>query len=199
MKPIIFAAALAAAALTSPAARAGEFEYAGRVGIVYLDESGAPLLEIPAGPDGRRALEPGATVTVVAFGSAPGDEQRLVHAEVALGPLKSATTDRPLYFPGSGPVTASDKYALTGIDGAVLSGTIGLGVAGAGDRCRISNGAVQCDLEPGAAPQSFRVCASHEGLHFSVWSGKPLEGARRWHAYYYLGYDVEPDCTNGDY
>ncbi|MCK4867017.1 MAG: hypothetical protein KAT39_03120, partial [Alphaproteobacteria bacterium] len=70
---------------------------------------------------------------------------------------------------------------------------------GVADRCGASGTMVSCDLETGGSPQSFRVCASREGLHFSVWSGKPLEGARRWHAYYYLGYDIEPDCTDRDY
>lgn len=39
---------------------------------------------------------------------------------------------------------------------------------------------------------SFRVCASAEGLHLTAWSG--LE--RVWHAYYYSGYDLDPDCTD---
>jgi len=40
-------------------------------------------------------------------------------------------------------------------------------------------------------PRTFRRCASSEGLHFSAWVG-----ARRvWHEYYYLGYDVDPTCT----
>jgi hypothetical protein len=41
----------------------------------------------------------------------------------------------------------------------------------------------------------FRTCASEEGIHATAWSGTPLSSPRRWHAYYYLGYDVEPNCT----
>ena len=54
-------------------------------------------------------------------------------------------------------------------------------------------------IEPGKPGWQFRTCASEEGIHATAWSGKPLSSQRRWHAYYYLGYDVEPDCTPADY
>ena len=53
-------------------------------------------------------------------------------------------------------------------------------------------------IEPGRPPWEFRNCASTEGVHATAWSGKPLSSTRRWHAYYYLGYDVEPDCLSAD-
>ena len=40
-----------------------------------------------------------------------------------------------------------------------------------------------------------KICASSEGLHLSLWDGKPLESKRLWHFYYPLGYDVEPNCS----
>ena len=54
------------------------------------------------------------------------------------------------------------------------------------------------DVDGDGQPESFRYCTSPEGLHLTVWSGKPLESRRRWHYYYYLGYDAEPDCKEGD-
>ena len=51
------------------------------------------------------------------------------------------------------------------------------------------------DLEADGHEESFRFCTSSEGIHFTVWTGPPLEGKIRWHQYYYLGYDVEPTCT----
>ncbi|HXN75833.1 MAG TPA: hypothetical protein VN876_04300 [Gemmatimonadaceae bacterium] len=54
-------------------------------------------------------------------------------------------------------------------------------------------------IEPGRRSWRFRTCASEEGIHTTAWSGVPLSSPRRWHAYYYLGYDVEPDCTAADY
>jgi hypothetical protein len=54
-------------------------------------------------------------------------------------------------------------------------------------------------VEPGKASWRFRTCASAEGVHATAWSGVPPSAPRRWHAYYYLGYDVEQDCTPSDY
>lgn len=45
---------------------------------------------------------------------------------------------------------------------------------------------------------SFRSCTSSEGVHLTIWHGKPLEGERLWHRYYYLGQDIEPNCTAKD-
>jgi len=53
-------------------------------------------------------------------------------------------------------------------------------------------------VEPGRKSWRFRTCASAEGVHATAWSGVPLAAPRRWHAYYYLGYDVEQD-TPPDY
>jgi hypothetical protein len=54
-------------------------------------------------------------------------------------------------------------------------------------------------VEPGRVSWRFRTCASEEGIHATAWSGVPLSSHRRWHAYYYLGYDVDPDCAPADY
>ena len=58
---------------------------------------------------------------------------------------------------------------------------------------------VELEVEAGKQPWRFRSCASAEGIHATAWAGVPLASERRWHAYYYLGYDVEPDCTPADY
>lgn len=51
------------------------------------------------------------------------------------------------------------------------------------------------DLDDDGIKESFRSCVSYEGLHLTVWSGQQLTGTRRWHRYYYLGYDTDPTCT----
>jgi hypothetical protein len=53
---------------------------------------------------------------------------------------------------------------------------------------------VSADLDGDGVPEYFRSCLSQEGVHFTVWTGKPLTGKLRWHQYHYLGYDIEPDC-----
>jgi hypothetical protein len=58
-----------------------------------------------------------------------------------------------------------------------------------------SAGAAAADLDGDQHDEFLRSCASNEGLHFTAWSTAPLTGQRRWHRYYYLGYDIEPTCT----
>jgi len=55
------------------------------------------------------------------------------------------------------------------------------------------------DLDGDGKPEYFRQCTSSEGVHLTIWSGRPLKGTRRWHCYFYLGYDVEPNCTEAEY
>src|SRR2546421_10590121 len=55
------------------------------------------------------------------------------------------------------------------------------------------------DLDADGVIEHLRICTSHEGLHFTVWSGEPLTGKRRFHRYYHLDYDVESTCTDADY
>jgi hypothetical protein len=71
--------------------------------------------------------------------------------------------------------------------------TIGIAVVRPPGRTAAARGP-GVDLDGDRKPEHFRMCASFEGLHFTVWSGEPLKGTLRWHHYYYLGYDTEPDC-----
>lgn len=59
-------------------------------------------------------------------------------------------------------------------------------------------GLVSADINGDGQREYFRSCISTEGVHFTVWSGKPMVGTRRWHQYYYLGYDVSPTCTDAE-
>ena len=78
---------------------------------------------------------------------------------------------------------------LPGLSVAVLGKPSALVVAGA----------VRLDLGNGRPEARVRSCTSSEGLHLTLWSGVPLKSTRLWHAYWYLGMDVEPDCQPGDY
>lgn len=59
-------------------------------------------------------------------------------------------------------------------------------------------GAVKLRLANPRIDVRVRGCSSSEGLHLTVWAGKPLRSRRLWHTYYYLGYDVEPNCQPAD-
>lgn len=58
---------------------------------------------------------------------------------------------------------------------------------------------VVADLDRDGVHETFRHCTSHEGVHLTIWSGQPLTGSRRWHAYFYLGYETEPSCVERDF
>jgi hypothetical protein len=66
-------------------------------------------------------------------------------------------------------------------------------------KARSVGGAVSLDVGKQYPNVRVRTCTSSEGLHLTLWSGQPLKGRRLWHAYYYLGYDVEPSCRPEDY
>ena len=54
------------------------------------------------------------------------------------------------------------------------------------------------DLDGDGQQEYFRFCKSTEGMHLTVWTGKPISGKLRWHQYYYLGYDIAPDCSEAE-
>lgn len=41
---------------------------------------------------------------------------------------------------------------------------------------------------------TFTQCSTAEGVRFSVWADKAGHGEPLWSGYYYLGYDVQPNC-----
>lgn len=64
---------------------------------------------------------------------------------------------------------------------------------------RVVQGKVTGDLNGDGKKEYFRQCTSREGIHFTTWTGRPLRGTRVWNSYYYLGYDVVPNCNEKDF
>jgi hypothetical protein len=87
------------------------------------------------------------------------------------------------------------SYEIRSTGEAPLPATPSIAVSGFSGRFQSRGQYVTADINKDGQPEFFRFCASSDGLHLTVWSGKPLRGKRRWHQYYYLGYDVEPNCT----
>jgi hypothetical protein len=166
--------------LSGPAAKA-EFRFTSQVGIAVA-KSGKVCLAIH-----RRNFAVGSRVTLVLL-QAP---QSISEAEV-LRPADSACpspdeSDRDLR-----------RYEIRMLKGSLEPSAIAIAVF-ASSRPFVKHGdSVSADVDGDGVAESFRSCASSEGLHLTVWSGKPLEGKLRWHQYYYLGYDVESDCTAKD-
>ena len=72
---------------------------------------------------------------------------------------------------------------------------IGIAVIKSSKPAELKNELVSVDLNDDSKDEYFRVCTSMEGLHLTIWTGKPLKGNRIWHSYYYLPHDAKPNCT----
>jgi len=77
------------------------------------------------------------------------------------------------------------------------TGHVYIAVVGRHVDLRISQGRVTGRL--GASDEiEFRSCASMEGLHFLVTAGNGSNAKKVWHDYFYVGYDLEPNCKEAD-
>lgn len=70
---------------------------------------------------------------------------------------------------------------------------LGIGILHTANIVTVKSGIAELEM-PGKTPLRFRECTSNEGLHLTVWEGKPLVGKRVWQAYHHLLYDTVPTC-----
>jgi hypothetical protein len=169
------------AAAVAPASGQAGFDFASHVGLAAVTADGAACLAMPAS-----ALAPGSAVVLVD----DRDAGALLHAVV------ERVRDAPCGGDVEGGVTAYDARVRG--DGLPPFAVL-IAVAVRGAALAEGPGGVSGDLDGDGTRETFRSCTSAEGLHFTIWSGAPLTGRRRWHRYYYLGYDVEPSCTPAEY
>ena len=127
----------------------------------------------------------------------PGDEVRLLDpgtqkswpavVEPVAGPCEPSVSDVPL---------RAVRVRVTGEQPAPF-----IGVAIQAPRAswfEVIGGVAAADLDGDGQREFIRSCTSAEGVHLNVWSGAPVSGPRRWHAYHYVGYDMVPSCTPGE-
>lgn len=165
--------AVALLLLLSACHSTGAFRYGDDVGIA-VEKAGHPCLYISN-------VSPGQRVRFVTA-SAP---QTSGEAEIVGRP------DGTCQDSGQG-------YSLKVIRGALSRGAPAFVIANFNGPLTSTDAGITADLEGDGQSESFRTCTSSEGVHLTIWKGAPLKGLRRWHSYYYLGYDVTPDCTNSD-
>jgi hypothetical protein len=89
-------------------------------------------------------------------------------------------------------------YRLRGLSPAPEERSVWIAVPGRVVNAKTAAGQVSLRLSQQHNDVRIRSCTSSEGLHLTAWDGEPLESRRLWHQYYYLGYDVEPSCTEED-
>jgi hypothetical protein len=159
------------------------FDYHSRVGVALTDTAGFHCLAIPASD-----LTPGTEVTL----ADPGDSAAVVRAAITV-PVRGMC-------PGEVPDPNDHLYGLrVASPPAPQPGSVWFALLLTQGTLHASRAGIHGDLDHDGTEEHLRVCTSAEGLHLTIWTGAPLVGRRRWHRYFYLGYDVEPSCGAGDY
>lgn len=179
------ASALALLALALAACRKPEtpsaFDYGSHVGVAVETASG-PCLSIRSG-----ALVEGLKIRLVT-----AYLPQTVGEAVVTGKADAACAEEGKGEPGLA------HYAFRLTAGSLRKGAPAFALVNVGGPLSTGDDGVTGDLDGDGRAEFFRFCTSAEGVHLTLWRGKPLDGRRLWHAYHYLGYDVEPDCTEAE-
>jgi hypothetical protein len=86
-----------------------------------------------------------------------------------------------------------------GIDGAQIDSRAPyLVIIGKTGPARAYKDRIEIDVTGDGKPESVRVCTSMEGVHYTIWAGRPFRSVLLAHQYAPLGYDVEPSCTSAE-
>jgi len=159
----------------------GSFRYTADIGIAVEKASHSCLYISNA------ALSPGQRVQLVAA-STP---QATGEAEI-VGKGDEACQDPGQEQPGV------SRYSLKVTGGILRRGGPAFAIAHFSHPLKSTEDGVTADLEDDGQLEYFRTCTSSEGVHLTIWKGTPFRGIRTWHTYYYLGYDVTPNCTDSE-
>jgi hypothetical protein len=80
----------------------------------------------------------------------------------------------------------SPRYPIT------VAEEIGIAIFDPTARVEYADGEFVVHTAGARTPLQVRLCASQEGLHLTAWRGN----RRTWHEYWYLGFDLEPNCSD---
>lgn len=179
----IFIIAITVASSHAGAADLGWFSPQARLGVAEVAENGEGCLTIM-----NAGLRGGEAATLVSLQEPQTFTRALISKKL------SQRCSRNTAFP-----TGASFYSFRVENSNAKLTEPAIAVAGFNGSFKVDGGKVRADLDGDGRLESFRSCASNEGLHLTVWSGEPLTGKRIWHEYFYLGYDLEPDCDERDY
>lgn len=171
-----------AAAAVDP--KADGFDLANTIGVFAAKEQGVFCLSIK-----NPGLKPGQTVTLIwtpieVAAAKPAIRRGRIAAKLA------APCDPTNHVPDNSIYQlAGDKFDHGRVYFAIV-GTV---------RDQRLSGTQASAILANVGRISFRSCTSMEGLHLFASSGEGLKSKTVWHSYYYLGYDVEPNCKEADF
>lgn len=111
------------------------------------------------------------------------DEQRVISGQVGES------------LAACGYETAAQGQSLYRVNAPAFAGNLGIAIFS--DSVRVL-GPGRIDVDRDGIAETFRTCTSVEGIHLTAWAGEPLRGRRLWHYYHYVGYDMEPSCSEAE-
>jgi hypothetical protein len=166
--------------------KAGRFDFNSQVGVVDASADGKLCLNIA-----NSKLIAGTPVSFILLHKPQRTVRATIDEKLASSCSRDPTTSNDASFyslkvVGKGIDLSEPMPAAIAVVNSVKPILLKRGIAGA-------------DLDGDGRTEFFRICTSNEGQHLTIWSGTPLQGKKRWHAYYYLGYDVVPNCKKKDY
>ena len=159
----------------------GQSKISARLGVVNSEGIGQACLAIP-----NATLQKGQRMYVVD----PHKAQRVFAAIVGERQKTSCSSEIDVYRTASFYLIRVSKNIDPPFLGIVLVRN---------RKPSLKRGIATVDLNDDGKHEYFRTCTSNEGVHLTIWTGKPLIGKRIWHQYYYLGYDTNPTCRKKDY
>ena len=135
----------------------------------------------------NKDIKNGENINLIVFDT----EQELFHGKV-LNKVSDLQTC-PALFDDRKDINQSEGYSFYTIatDKKI---ELAIGLLDNGSKLEKSNKKITGDINRDGKPDFFTQCASSEGIHFGIWSEKPFAGEALWSGYYYLGYDIEPNC-----
>ncbi len=165
-----------------------KFDFSADIGVIALQEDGSICLSIK-----KADISRGTTVMIVS----PSVQGTSLKATLLSGEVISRSRG-PCNIPEAAEYGDS-SYTVRVVKGKLINGYPYFAILTSPHSLVIKGGEITGDLDGDGTLEHFRECTSNEGVHFTVWTGTLLKGIRRWHRYFYLGYDVEPTCTEADY
>lgn len=164
------------------------FDFSTDIGVAALQEDGSVCLSIK-----KANIPPGATVVIVSPFVLKGDPENTI----MIGKVISRAHG-PCNIPEAAE-RGDSSYTVEVAKGNMINDQPYFAILASPRSLSIKDGEVTGDLDGDGVLEHFRECTSSEGVHLTIWTGTPLKGVRRWHRYFYIGYDVEPTCTEADY
>ncbi len=122
-----------------------------------------------------------------------GEPQRIEQARIQQ-PTDSSTTCSAL-LPPRAKSNATPGTTFYALDASKIEPTdLGFGIVSPPAQPEVVNGVARIDLNRNGHPVVFASCSTSEGIKFTAWTDKAYQGEPRWSKYYYMGYDLTPNC-----